>query len=761
MPTLFSWARLALILVPIGCLAATPSDILPPPAEASEHQSFRRWTRQREVAAAALFFAPGANIAVAQSSQSVRMPFVLVTLDDSPDEVKALIPQLQSRLFTVDGAAEGSLQGYFDRLFEGKLRFFDQSDIIHVSLPGMVSDYFQDAIPKRRFLEKVAKAIETKNVSLEVYDNDHLENDAFNPDRPDDQEIDLMVIFVLAPSMSDSGRRQAWPLRWWTEWMTPTGVSLSGNEGPVIVSDVSGRQLKISSFCVAPVTERGGDQIVLGTGFLAHEILHGFGLPDLYDRDNGSAGCGSWCCMAWGMYGGVRKIAQLPWDASPVWPSAWCRAYLTVDGNGIRVRSHAEVQEEEVTLVSPLGEGGNRFLRIDLPGRKHPLAGGLPAVCERYLLIEYRGPELQGLGVADWDSSLPNAGFLVWEVDEGVGRADVSANRTNAFWPMTFRQGFGQNDEDESPLVALWRKGALTRRNIAQAEPMEPTYLWRDGTFEHPDGVIISDFKFLGKKAVLHYRVNPAAANAPAAPASVGAPRPVESFVPAAPATQKLTGLASEIKPQLSDSAKGQLSKVFTAYPKFEHSVAVGKSGVASFILPAASASKNAFVNDVREQLQLIGGAALGDSSARLPLASPTLPAQLGGVFAANEDLSIPATIRVGDQILRVTGAGVQVGRVKGRRDRLRYDVKRHVDVPKLPSSLQGIASKVEIERFVRDRLGPILPESATWELVVENGSGDLKWQSRIPAGPAEAPITIEVDAQIGNLSDEVAILVR
>lgn len=58
-------------------------------------------------------------------------------------------------------------------------------------------------------------------------------------------------------------------------------------------------------------------------GVFTHEFGHIFGLPDLYDTDNTSAGLGNWCLMAGGSYGGDGSH-----EATPAHMSAWCKEKL-------------------------------------------------------------------------------------------------------------------------------------------------------------------------------------------------------------------------------------------------------------------------------------------------------------------------------------------------------------------------------------------------------------------------------------------------
>src|SRR5205823_11730537 len=111
---------------------------------------------------------------------------------------------------------------------------------------------------------------------------------------------------------------------------------------------------------------------------------------------------------------------RIPWAAAPVWPSAWCRKFLSIDDETLE--ANWKPSEGDAQLRSPLYSPENALFRIDLPAHQSVSASGRQY--ERYLLIELRGPGLQKEGTYDWDQQLPGTGFLIWEVNEDVGRED-------------------------------------------------------------------------------------------------------------------------------------------------------------------------------------------------------------------------------------------------------------------------------------------------------------------------------------------------
>ncbi|MGH8015981.1 MAG: M6 family metalloprotease domain-containing protein, partial [Candidatus Zixiibacteriota bacterium] len=77
----------------------------------------------------------------------------------------------------------------------------------------------------------------------------------------------------------------------------------------------------ISSYTAQPeFWSLPGDMTI---GVYSHELLHGFGLPDLYDTDFSSNGIGKWCVMAYGCWNGPGSRG-----GSPSHPCAWSRIEL-------------------------------------------------------------------------------------------------------------------------------------------------------------------------------------------------------------------------------------------------------------------------------------------------------------------------------------------------------------------------------------------------------------------------------------------------
>lgn len=124
-------------------------------------------------------------------------------------------------------------------------------------------------------------------------------------------------------------------------------------------------------------------------GVYAHELLHGFGLPDLYDTDNSSNGVGRWCIMSYGSWNGPSGRG-----GSPSHPSAWCRVEL---GFATPTNVTTPLSNQQITNV----EQGGTIYRM--------WTGGL--IGNDYFLVENR----QNIG---YDAYLPSTGLLIWHIDD-------------------------------------------------------------------------------------------------------------------------------------------------------------------------------------------------------------------------------------------------------------------------------------------------------------------------------------------------------
>ena len=144
----------------------------------------------------------------------------------------------------------------------------------------------------------------------------------------------------------------------------------------------------ISSYTVQPeFWQTPGDMTI---GVYAHELGHGFGLPDLYDTDYSSRGVGKWCLMSFGSWNGPNGRG-----GSPAHPNAWCLAEMGfVTPTNITVNTNNQ-------MIRPVATSGEVY-RLWNSGNQG----------NEYYLVENRQKILS-------DTYLPGEGLLIWHIDEG------------------------------------------------------------------------------------------------------------------------------------------------------------------------------------------------------------------------------------------------------------------------------------------------------------------------------------------------------
>ncbi|MGE5457760.1 MAG: M6 family metalloprotease domain-containing protein [Methanococcaceae archaeon] len=149
--------------------------------------------------------------------------------------------------------------------------------------------------------------------------------------------------------------------------------------------------IKITRYAVVPeyYADSTGDMTI---GVFAHELGHlAFGLPDLYDTGNKSAGLGCWSLMASGSWNGFSPSG----GDSPAQPDAWSRIQMGF------------AQPSSLTANSSLAN----IHDIESVPEIYRLGGGGLNNTKEYFLVENRQKEKS-------DSCLPAGGLLIYHVDE-------------------------------------------------------------------------------------------------------------------------------------------------------------------------------------------------------------------------------------------------------------------------------------------------------------------------------------------------------
>jgi immune inhibitor A len=300
---------------------------------------------------------------------------VLALMVDFSDQTS----QVPSGFFDtlVFGNGSGTVHSYFDEVS------YTQIDLVTLNLPStsgwnrapstyayyVNNAYAMGTYPRnsQKLVEDLVNLVDA-SIDFSPYDNDG------------DGDVDVLLVI-------HSG----------------TGAELSGSTADVwshkwgITPKMTGDGVYVSTFTIQPEFWTAPRDMTIGV--YAHELLHGFNLPDLYDTDGGSNGVGKWCIMSYGSWNGS------PIGSSPAHPCAWSRIELGIS-------SAVNVTANRTAQSIPAVNGGGSIFRLWTSG----------AASNEYFLVENR----QKTG---YDSYIPGSGLLIWHIDDG------KANNDQAWYP--------------------------------------------------------------------------------------------------------------------------------------------------------------------------------------------------------------------------------------------------------------------------------------------------------------------------------------
>ena len=306
-------------------------------------------------------------------------PFrILAVLVDFSDHVSQVNGTFYDNL--VFGTGSNTVRDYFDEIS------YAQIDLVTVNLPSTLgwkrapqtyayyvdNQYGLGSYPQnsQRLVENLVDAVDAQ-VDFSDYDNNG------------DGNVDVMLVI-------HSG----------------TGAELSGNAADIwshkwgITPRLTGDGVYVSSYTVQPeFWTAPGDMTI---GVYCHELIHTFGLPDLYDTDSSpefiSEGVGRWCVMSGGSWNGSM-------GNSPAHPCAWSRIQLGISSP---VNVTVNVNNQSIPSVN----GGGSIFRLWTSG----------AASAEYFLVENR----QKTG---YDTYIPGSGLLIWHID------DAKVNNEDEWYP--------------------------------------------------------------------------------------------------------------------------------------------------------------------------------------------------------------------------------------------------------------------------------------------------------------------------------------
>ena len=249
------------------------------------------------------------------------------------------------------------------------------------------------------------------------YDNDG--PDGMSNSGDDDGFVDILA--VMHPTSGAECGTTASGRVWSHYWQ------LSATAGQVFTTSTpstSGGFVRVDDYTIQPVLSCDPSEIN-EIGVFAHELGHGFGLPDLYAVGGNHGGVGRWGLMGTGPWGCAGQGADVPCHMT-----AWSKEVL----GWVNVTTLAADADLGVLALDPVETTGD-VIRIDAGDGSGD-----------YYLLENRQP----LG---FDASLPAPGLFIWQIDTETvdgGWAGNSVNTSASRMGVWLRQADGANSLAQS-----------------------------------------------------------------------------------------------------------------------------------------------------------------------------------------------------------------------------------------------------------------------------------------------------------------------
>ena len=343
---------------------------------------------------------PNANVGAALGVPLTR-DIVQQEFFDGPNSRFATIPQFYTEL-------SGGLV-----TLVGETRDWFQASLSADDVAG-ISNGLSSADDVGEFILELLAAADAAGVDWGDYDNDG--PDGMPNSGDDDGFVDLLAVMhpTSGAECGGSGPGLVWSHFWQLVFsagqvFTTSTPSANGGGEFVVVDD----------YTIQPVLSCNFSEIN-EIGVFAHELGHGFGLPDLYAVGASHGGVGRWGLMATGPWGCDGSGAEAPCHMT-----AWSKDVLGWTN---------------VTTLAPDADLGTLFLdAVETTGDVIRIDAGDGS--GDYYLLENR----QRLG---FDASLPAPGLFVWQIDTERVNGSWAANQVNTLasrMGVWLRQADGNN----------------------------------------------------------------------------------------------------------------------------------------------------------------------------------------------------------------------------------------------------------------------------------------------------------------------------
>ena len=307
---------------------------------------------------------------------------------------------VQQEFFDGPNSRFGTITEFYSELSGGLVTLLgDTRDWFQVSLSADDvagnSNGLASADDVGEFIIELLANADAGGVDWSPYDNDGPDGIPNSPD--DDGFVDLLA--VMQPTSGAECGGSGPGLVWSHFWQL---VLTAGQVFTTSTPSASGGFIVVDDYTIQPVLSCDPSEIN-EIGVFAHELGHGFGLPDLYAVGASHGGVGRWGLMGTGPWGCDGQGAELPCHMT-----AWSKEVL----GWANVTTLAPDADLGVLVLDPVETTGD-LIRIDAGDGSGD-----------YYLLENR----QQLG---FDTSLPAPGLFVWQVDTETVNGSWAGNQVN------------------------------------------------------------------------------------------------------------------------------------------------------------------------------------------------------------------------------------------------------------------------------------------------------------------------------------------
>ncbi len=351
----------------------------------------------------------------------VRFPVVLGLFADSPATPPFALGDVQREFFDGPNSRFQTIPEFYAEMslgrvdLEGSTFEWRRSQLTQAQVAGGVSGLNTNGGRVGEFIVQILTQLDT-SIDWGRFDNDGPDGVPNSGD--DDGFVDVLAVMhpTRGAECGGDNKNVVWSHRWvlgaWLggPWVSPTPSARGGF-------------IRVQDYTIQPVYSCDNTSIN-EIGVFAHELGHGFGLPDLYattSSNNPHGAAGKWDLMATGSWGcGTFEPAR------PCQMGAWSKEFL-----GWLDLEDLPSGQDLGTLVLPPVETTGKAYRVE--------AGD---GTRTYYLLENR----QRIGS---DAGLLSPGLLVWQIDRDIVDALRPLNSINnnpdrmGVW---LRQADGLND---------------------------------------------------------------------------------------------------------------------------------------------------------------------------------------------------------------------------------------------------------------------------------------------------------------------------